>query len=81
MAAVCRRSSGDSFGSAWARGLDQVALVGLEWVDWFNHRRLHSAVRRRSTCRYGLQHYSRTATSTASRHPRVSTEPGVVQSS
>jgi hypothetical protein len=32
-------------GFAWARGLDQVAMVGLEWVDWFNHRRLHSAVR------------------------------------
>jgi putative transposase len=25
------------------RGLDQVELATLEWVDWFNHRRLHSA--------------------------------------
>ena len=50
MATVCRRSSSGSW-VAWARGLDQVAMVGLEWVDWFNHRRLHSAVRRRSTCR------------------------------
>ncbi len=23
-------------------GLDQVELATLEWVDWFNHRRLHS---------------------------------------
>jgi putative transposase len=25
------------------RGLDDVELATLEWVDWFNHRRLHSA--------------------------------------
>jgi putative transposase len=25
------------------RGLDQVELATLEWVDWFNHRRLHSS--------------------------------------
>jgi putative transposase len=24
-------------------GLDQVELAVLEWVDWHNHRRLHSA--------------------------------------
>ena len=24
------------------RGLDDVELATLEWVDWFNHRRLHS---------------------------------------
>ena len=23
------------------RGLDHVELAALEWVDWFNHRRLH----------------------------------------
>ena len=25
------------------RGLDDVELATLEWVDWFDHRRLHSA--------------------------------------
>jgi putative transposase len=25
------------------KGLDQVELAVLEWVDWHNHRRLHSA--------------------------------------
>jgi putative transposase len=25
-------------------GLDDVELATLEWVDWFNHRRLHSAL-------------------------------------
>jgi putative transposase len=25
------------------RGLDQVELATLEWIDWFNNRRLHSA--------------------------------------
>jgi putative transposase len=25
------------------RGLDDVELAVLEWVDWHNHRRLHSA--------------------------------------
>jgi putative transposase len=24
------------------RGLEDVELAALEWVDWFNHRRLHS---------------------------------------
>ena len=25
------------------KGLDDVELATLEWVDWYNHRRLHSA--------------------------------------
>jgi putative transposase len=25
------------------RGLDDLELATLEWVDWWNHRRLHSA--------------------------------------
>jgi putative transposase len=26
------------------RGLDDLMLATLEWVDWWNHRRLHSAI-------------------------------------
>ncbi len=26
------------------RGLEDLELVTLEWVDWFNHRRLFSAI-------------------------------------
>lgn len=26
------------------RGLDDLELATLEWVDWFNRRRLHSAI-------------------------------------
>jgi putative transposase len=25
------------------RGIDELELATLEWVDWYNHRRLHSA--------------------------------------
>ncbi len=26
------------------RGLDDVEFATLEWVDWFNHRRLHGEI-------------------------------------
>ena len=26
------------------RGLDDLELATLEWVDWYNHRRLHSTI-------------------------------------
>ena len=26
------------------RGLDDLEIATLEWVDWWNHRRLHSAI-------------------------------------
>ena len=39
------------------RGLDQVEVATLEWVDWFNHRRLHSACGDVPPAEYEEQHY------------------------
>jgi putative transposase len=62
------------------RGLDHVELATLEWVDWFNNRRLHSAcgdVRPPST---SSSTTVRSLPSTPSRRQnRASTEPGAVQ--
>jgi len=38
------------------RGLDHVELVTLEWVDWFNNRRLHSACGDVPPAEYEQQH-------------------------
>jgi putative transposase len=32
------------------RSLDELELATLEYIDWFNHRRLHSCVPRNSSC-------------------------------
>jgi len=34
------------------RGLDDLELATLEWVDWYNHRRLHSALDYRPPAEY-----------------------------
>ena len=41
---ICRRGP-------W-RSLDDVELATLEWVDWYNHRRLHSACDHRPPAEY-----------------------------
>jgi putative transposase len=43
------------------RGLDQVELETLEWVDWFNNRRLHSACGDVPPAEYEQQHYRQIA--------------------
>jgi putative transposase len=59
-------SVADSFDNAAAeslirrgpwRGLDQVELATLEWVDWFNHRRLHSAAANAPPAEFEEQYY------------------------
>ena len=40
----------------WA-GLDQVELATLEWVDWYNHRRLHTACGHVPPAEYEEQYY------------------------
>jgi putative transposase len=39
------------------RGLDHVEIATLEWVDWFNHRRLHSSCGSVPPAEYEQQHY------------------------
>ena len=39
------------------RGLDDVELATLEWVDWYNSRRLHSTCRDAPPIEYEDQHY------------------------
>jgi transposase InsO family protein len=57
------------------RGLDDLELATLEWVDWYNHRRLHGA----------LDHLPRSSTKPPTPRPRPEpqnsafTEPGAVQ--
>jgi putative transposase len=34
------------------RGLDDVELATMEWVDWYNHARLHSACDDRPPAEY-----------------------------
>jgi putative transposase len=44
------------------RGFDQVEIATLEWVDWFNSRRLHSACGNVPPAEYEQQHYRQIAT-------------------
>ncbi len=43
------------------KGLDDVELATLEWVDWYNHRRLHSWCGDRPPAEYEDEHYRQTA--------------------
>jgi transposase InsO family protein len=38
------------------KGLDDVELATLEWVDWHNHRRLHNACHDLTPAEYELIH-------------------------
>ncbi len=42
------------------KGLDDVELATLEWVDWYNHRRLHSASGNLPPAEYEYLHYRQT---------------------
>ena len=39
------------------RGLDDLELATLEWVDWFNHRRLFHELGRIPPAEYETNHY------------------------
>ena len=42
------------------KGLDDVELATLEWVDWYNRRRLHSWCDNRPPAEYEQEHYRQT---------------------
>jgi putative transposase len=44
------------------RGLDDVEFATLEYVDWFNHRRLHSAIGMLPPAEFETHHYSQNPT-------------------
>jgi putative transposase len=45
------------------KGLDDVELATLEWVDWYNHRRPHTYCDNRPPAELEQPHYSQTASS------------------
>ena len=71
-------SRGDSFDNALAestiglyktelirrRGLDDLELATLEWVDWYNHRRLHGALDHLPPLEYEAAHTPTTTQAT-----------------
>lgn len=56
-----------------SKGLDDVELATLEYVDWFNHRRLHSACGDLPPVEYEQQHYR----SIAALSPEVPAQPSL----
>jgi transposase InsO family protein len=61
------------------RGLDDVELATLKYVDWFNHRRLHSPIGDIPPVEYEDNHtVSSPASPRTCRQNRASTEPGAV---
>jgi putative transposase len=64
------------------KSLDDVEIATLEWVDWFNNRRLFRALGDIPPAEAENHHYLTVATSETLRmSDRGSTEPGAVQSS
>jgi putative transposase len=51
------------------RGIDDVELATLDYLDWFNHRRLHSACDDRPPAEYEAIHYRQ------QQHPLTAGEP------
>ncbi len=55
------------------KGLDDVELAALEYVDWFNHRRLHSACANIPPVEFEQQHYRSIAALT----PKIPAQPSL----
>ena len=62
------------------RGVDDLELATLDWVDWFNTTRLHSSIGDVPPIEYEPDYYRQnTSPATASQENSASTEPGAVQ--
>jgi putative transposase len=46
------------------RGLDDVEFATLEYIDWFNHRRLHTQIGMTPPADLEARHYRQTTTAT-----------------
>jgi putative transposase len=57
---VCSRPSSFRRRGPW-RGLDDLEIATLEWVDWWNHRRLHAALGHVPPAEHETQHHQQTA--------------------
>ena len=40
------------------KGIDQVEYATLEWVDWYNHRRLHATLGMRTPAEHEAAYYA-----------------------
>jgi putative transposase len=58
------------------RGLDDLELATLEWVDWYNHRRLHSACGHRPPAEHEAR-YALTQTTPTTLTTTGATEPSL----
>ena len=46
------------------RGLDEVEFATLEYIDWFNHPRLHGSIGMIPPAEFETAHYSQNPTAT-----------------
>lgn len=62
------------------RGLDDVEFATLEYVDWFNHRRLHGELGLTPPAEFEDRYYPQPTPGHRGHDPiaRASTEPGAV---
>ena len=62
------------------RNLEAVEFATLEWVDWFNNRRLHIELGDIPPAEHEAHHYRQNpASTTLETRERASTKPGAVQ--
>lgn len=50
------------------RGIDELEIAVVEWVDWYNQRRLHSELGYLPPVEYEAAYWARHATSSAESH-------------
>lgn len=51
------------------RSIDDLEIAAVEWVDWYNHRRLHGEIGLIPPVEYETLHYATTANAAAIDEP------------